>query len=1337
MSTSKSYTGDGSTYIFQSGGVPNSSHYIGVFLNGSGTPVNLDDYTVINNAIVFDTAPANGVSVIVVTHTEDEGVITSPTDAGIVADNIQDINRIEDSIDNVDTVADDLNLGSASDISTVGNDLRMPISIGQPSHIETVSTNMDKVVTVSDNIADVQTVAADLTEQVSEIETVADDLNEKVNGIADSEIEIVAGSIDHVDRVGDAIQNHHMNLIGDDLAKASDGDPNTESFVSNAKIYAQSANTAAESAEASMEIVRDREDLMSPHYDAIDALGDATTSAALDRLNTGATASNIDRLKQSADNLDRVHTSIDELDRVHTSIGNVDTVGDDLERGIDAALTAVSEEMSAIIVETAPVDQVLYDLITSTVDGYQRGDIDNDGDINISDSIDVLRFIVGLEDSTWIRSNILAPMLNDMSTYGSYFDSFITTVATDIDNVNIVGQNIDSVNTVSADIAKVIKVADDLNETISEVETVANDLNETISEIDTVANDLNETTSEIEVVAGSIDNVNTVGTDIANVNKVGTDIASVNTVADSIDNEHMNLISQDLAKAYDGDPNTKSSVINSHSWSEAAHVSALGTEVLNQAIGVNHVDITNKHVDVTAKHSDVVTKHADVVVKHGEVGGWRDETEQFRNEAAAIAGVDMQTTPTGNPSVIPVTGPDGKLDVEWMNLDVEFVNMATGIITNSTVAMQALFDALDNATSITGNASDIAANTQAIADANAALSATVASLTDVINTTIAPITDDLDGQHNAGQAYNFALHNQQESGQLVQASQFEYQAEIMRNLGGSGVTNSRQYTYGGPNSYDQPHDVGYSAINAHNHNNYKSMVGQAETSCILNGYYLRTRHNDYSLKRSANTSFLATEYVPLPSVPPSVTNAGDVNAQTAEMREYFKAYAAKDTSIRDYRPYFQWTLSYIEVWLEQFDDDLTDPFHSFRHSIDANSMRQLLEKSLYIQYGGHKNRFENIPFFGQCIRIIDDEGVPHIGTLKYRMVTQDVGDVGEFAPWNMIEQRTDFATYRRYGYSSWADMRKGRGARFAVPNGKNTSGVLDTMMGRVPGLDGQGATDIEQYTQYGFTDTLTEYGSNTTNLNAAYYNRHYSHIDDASSRTNAKRGFNDPMMFTATTQHSKVMDLTEGTDVKRFSYAMPFELILRTPLENWNPHNLEEYAQNRNTFGAAHAGTQADPYPGYNTSHYYAFTPDSFFDGATVDGDPADTDGDAIWVQSEMGTGAAVPVRNSGIHIHLPPIAGVTFGTDDVHGYNSGTSGVIRTRYPIYSTYWEGNATHAEMKAHIEDQAETTAENLNTLANTSAENLNTLANTSAESAAANATLLIQHVLQPQVDAAVA
>jgi len=98
-------------------------------------------------------------------------------------------------------------------------------------------------------------------------------------------------------------------------------------------------------------------------------------------------------------------------------VNNLDTLDN------DAALTAVNNEILKITVGSAPSDQVLYDLITDTVSGYQRGDIDNDGDIDINDSIAVLRFIAELEDYSWITDNILAPMLADLPTYGSYFSA--------------------------------------------------------------------------------------------------------------------------------------------------------------------------------------------------------------------------------------------------------------------------------------------------------------------------------------------------------------------------------------------------------------------------------------------------------------------------------------------------------------------------------------------------------------------------------------------------------------------------------------------------------------------------------------------------------------------------------------------------------------------------------------------------------------------------------------------------------------------------------------------------------------------------------------------------
>jgi len=73
---------------------------------------------------------------------------------------------------------------------------------------------------------------------------------------------------------------------------------------------------------------------------------------------------------------------------------------------------------------------------------------------------------------------------------------------------------------------KVVKVADDLLETISEIETAADDLNEVTSEIDTVATNI----ADVNTVGTNIADVSTVATNITNVVNVGANITAINTV---------------------------------------------------------------------------------------------------------------------------------------------------------------------------------------------------------------------------------------------------------------------------------------------------------------------------------------------------------------------------------------------------------------------------------------------------------------------------------------------------------------------------------------------------------------------------------------------------------------------------------------------------------------------------------------------------------------------------------------------------------------------------------------------------------------------------------------
>ena len=88
------------------------------------------------------------------------------------------------------------------------------------------------------------------------------------------------------------------------------------------------------------------------------------------------------------------------------------------------------------------------------------------------------------------------------------------------------------------------------------------------------------------------------------------------------------------------------------------------------------------------------------------------------------------------------------------------------------------------------------------------------------------------------------------------------------------------------------------------------------------------------------------EDVPLPDVPPEVTNAGDVQAQIAEMKEWFKAWTTGDSSVRDYTKYFKPVLTYLEgAWtLGKKDGSIDEPFSSDRHHIDATSWLDLQDK---------------------------------------------------------------------------------------------------------------------------------------------------------------------------------------------------------------------------------------------------------------------------------------------------------------------------------------------------------------------------------------------------------
>lgn len=489
---------------------------------------------------------------------------------------------------------------------------------------------------------------------------------------------------------------------------------------------------------------------------------------------------------------------------------------------------------------------------------------------------------------------------------------------------------------------------------------------------------------------------------------------------------------------------------------------------------------------------------------------------------------------------------------------------------------------------------------------------------------------------------------------------FETLCEYFRTRGQSGLINTRHYNYGGARAYHRPGVTGYAAHNIHDHPNHQAMPGMAEVSACINGIFLRTRHNDYKLNAPiAGGTYLQTAEIPLPAVPPSVLALSTPEAQIEEMRQYFIAFATGDAELRDYEPFFRWSLSYLEVWAEVLTDTIGETFNSDRHQINVNNLYAAIAKHTMYSVTGHQDRPENTPHIPFIVRFTANDGRPKWALIRYRICAVDVGDLTAYAPGSVLAYRDQFMLRQATGLTA-AQLFNDRRCRFelAASSGyQYTPTLLDELMSKVPGLNG-GGTLAEQFNDTGTPYTTKAHGSNTVDLNAAFYNRFYSIFFTASGRANVRRGWNDPALFVAATTRPEVapvLDPTMSNAERRYSYAIPLELILRTPLEAWNPYGLA--LQATPAAGGADGKTDAKAYNGWNPNNYNHKVPAGFYAGLTPDGDPADTDAGDIRVKDPGGVVRLC--RNSGLYVFLPPIAGITDR--------------IRLRYPIAPCYDEGS----------------------------------------------------------------
>ena len=410
--------------------------------------------------------------------------------------------------------------------------------------------------------------------------------------------------------------------------------------------------------------------------------------------------------------------------------------------------------------------------------------------------------------------------------------------------------------------------------------------------------------------------------------------------------------------------------------------------------------------------------------------------------------------------------------------------------------------------------------------------------------------------------------------------------ERIRSDGDSGVKQVRLGSEGTRNYFSDTHGNSRRLMSIHEHANNIRTVGLGEFIGVLNGVEFRTRHNDYRLYMANKTSkdYHATEPIPFPEVPPEVTNKATVDGQIVEMREWFKAWKSQNHTVRDYRKYFKPVLCYLEGAWTTATKDIDEPFESDRHFIDAKTWFDLQEKVRFTSYTGRKDNLENFSFLPTTIMEIINGTIPVFAQWNYRILCHPLSRDVPLNRFRVVDDLHARLPARR----KYEEEANTRAARFQLnPRDSDTWGnerynnpkftLLDELMSEIPGKDNyQGNLTDEAFALPAHTIDPKKSGK----LNVAYYHRWFKVMEkDAMGQSVRHRGYADENLFMAMTTQPKVagMKLTTckgrkwrqkcNTISQKFSYAIPLEIIYMTPLNRWNPFDLEYKGSERTPYG--------------------------------------------------------------------------------------------------------------------------------------------------------------------------
>ncbi len=491
----------------------------------------------------------------------------------------------------------------------------------------------------------------------------------------------------------------------------------------------------------------------------------------------------------------------------------------------------------------------------------------------------------------------------------------------------------------------------------------------------------------------------------------------------------------------------------------------------------------------------------------------------------------------------------------------------------------------------------------------------------------------------------------------------------------------------------------HSVLRIHDHAEFYKHMGMGKFTGLMGGTYFETRHNDYTLMMKSTTKkgYRELEEVHFPPVPPSVASKATVAEQVAEMKAYFQAFKAQNTSIRPYEDFFKALMIYVETaWFDFPQDTITEPFDSARHRLRANSFKELTGKVEFNMHTGHKDQGEDLAWLQTRLYGMDENNQPKYAQFFYRILAHPIRRKFKTSYLKVLDDTgIKVKLTKEYGVSAVENIADKRQARFEVV--RKASGTEDNEMDRsmtlmdhifreIPGLSNLGncLDSIEGVTAFEErNDGLLH------QMNACRYHRAYRTARaTADGNNHVPKTFNSDYAYKAMNTEEDVVpsvfktcksngQCTEYT--QRWSDAIPLEIVYTTPLMYWNPYDIEYQGEHKTPEGdriydgcvdentgeskPCDGKTEKTAFNGCNSGNYY-FCPAELFDSENVEPDAADTTPNGVvYVKDKSGT--PHKMKASGIRIQYP-----------MHNL-----GKIRGRWPIFQVAEEKTFTFMQLKA--------------------------------------------------------